>query len=314
MSSSPVHITVLLHEAIHALDLKPDGIYIDGTFGRGGHSRLILSQLGPHGRLVAFDRDPQAIEAGHLLAKEDPRFTLIHHNFSAFNEALDNLNIDLVDGVLLDLGVSSPQLDQAERGFSFRFDAPLDMRMDTSQGQTAAAWLATASEATITQVIKDYGEERFARKIAQKIIEVRTENPIETTAQLAKLVSQVVYQKDQAQHPATRTFQAIRIFINRELDEINSVLPQIAARLKSNARFVVLSFHSLEERIVNQFIARHQNPPPTPRHFPIPAKDLPAPRLLAVGKAQRASDAEIAANPRSRSVIMRIASRTNVTW
>ena len=226
------HITVLLNEAVDALAVREDGIYVDGTFGRGGHSRLILSRLGSQGRLIVFDKDPQAIEAAQKLAEQDGRVTVVHDGFSSFQTTLDKLGIEEIDGALFDLGISSPQIDDGARGFSFRFDAPLDMRMDPTRGMSAAEWIATASEQDLHEVIKNYGEERFSRQIARAIVAQRTESPIDTTRKLAQLVAQNVRTRERGQDPATRTFQAVRIFINRELEEVEAVLPQVMGRLK----------------------------------------------------------------------------------
>lgn len=301
------HITVLLNEAVEALAIKPAGIYVDGTFGRGGHSRAVLAQLGPEGRLIAFDRDPVAIAAGSRI--EDPRFELVHAPFSAFAEALAERGVDKVDGVLLDLGVSSPQLDEAERGMSFRFDAPLDMRMDTTRGLTAAEWLAEAPVADITRVLREYGEERFAYEIAKAIAAARTGGHVATTGQLAALVEKTVRTREPGQHPATRTFQALRICVNQELEELSLVLPQVVAALAPGGRLVVISFHSLEDRIVKRFMRDASRPPQLPARLPVRAADLPKPKLALVGKPVWPSDDEVAANPRSRSAVMRVAER-----
>jgi len=302
------HVTVLLDEAVDALAIRGDGVYVDGTFGRGGHSRAVLARLGAEGRLIAFDRDPAAIEAGQALG--DPRLTLVHAPFSDLDETLARLGLERVDGVLLDLGVSSPQLDDAARGMSFRFDAPLDMRMDTSRGQTAAEWLAEASVGEITEVIRDYGEERFAYAVAKAIAAARTGGAVATTGQLAAIVEKAVRTREPGQHPATRTFQALRIFINQELEELSRVLPACVARLRAGGRLVVISFHSLEDRIVKRFMRDESRPPVLPRRLPVRAADLPAPRLKQVGRALRPGDAEVAANPRARSAVMRVAERT----
>ena len=304
------HVTVLLHEAVDALAVKPDGVYVDGTFGRGGHSRLILSKLGVNGRLVVFDKDPQAIAVARQLAETDKRVQVVHGGFSGFQVALKELGIEAVDGALFDLGVSSPQIDDAERGFSFRYDAPLDMRMDTTRGQTAAQWLAEAGEEEIREVIRDYGEERFNSQIARAIVQQRQERPILTTGQLAQLAAQAVRTRERGQDPATRTFQAIRIFINRELEEISAVLPQAAGYLKTGGRLAVIAFHSLEDRIVKQFIRRHSRPAPLPKWVMVRESERPEPPLREIGKAQRASAAETAANPRARSAVLRVAERT----
>lgn len=306
MSATP-HITVLLKEAVEALAIKPAGIYVDGTFGRGGHSRAVLAQLGPEGRLIAFDRDPVAVAAGREI--KDPRFELVHAPFSDFAEALAERGVEKVDGVLLDLGVSSPQLDEAERGMSFRFDAPLDMRMDTTRGLTAAEWLAEAPVADITRVLREYGEERFAYEIAKAIAAARTGGHVATTGQLAALVEKTVRTREPGQHPATRTFQALRICVNQELEELSLVLPQVVAALAPGGRLVVISFHSLEDRIVKRFMRDASRPPQLPARLPVRAADLPKPKLALVGKPVWPSDDEVAANPRSRSAVMRVAER-----
>ena len=306
MSATP-HITVLLQEAVEGLAIKPDGIYVDGTFGRGGHSRLVLASLGPQGRLIAFDRDPVAVAAGQ--AVDDPRFELVHAPFSDFAEALAERGVTQVDGVLLDLGVSSPQLDEAERGMSFRFDAPLDMRMDTTRGMTAAEWLAEASVADITRVLREYGEERFAYEIAKAVVAARAGGHVATTGQLAALVEKTVRTREPGQHPATRTFQALRICVNQELEELSLVLPQVVAALAPGGRLVVISFHSLEDRIVKRFMRDASRPPQLPARLPVRAADMPKPKLALIGKAVRPSDAEVSVNPRSRSAVMRIAEK-----
>jgi len=302
------HITVLLNEAVDALAIRPDGCYVDGTFGRGGHSRAVLARLGEAGRLIAFDRDPTAIAAGGAI--NDSRFRLVHAPFSDLGESLDAIGVERVDGVLLDLGVSSPQLDEAARGMSFRFDAPLDMRMDTSRGQTVAQWLATAEVGQITEVIRDYGEERFAHAIAKAVVAARAGGAVTTTGQLAALVEKTVRTREPGQHPATRTFQALRIFINAELEELSLVLPQCVERLTTGGRLVVISFHSLEDRIVKRFMRDESNPPPLPKGLPVREADRPAPKLRVIGKPVKASADEVKVNPRSRSAVMRVAERT----
>mgnify|MGYP001390813909 CR=1 FL=1 len=302
------HVTVLLAEAVDALAPHADGVYVDGTFGRGGHSRAMLARLGPGGRLIAFDRDPAAIAAGRVI--EDARLSLVHAPFSALDEELARLGVSRVDGVLLDLGVSSPQLDDAARGMSFRFDAPLDMRMDTSRGQTAAQWLATASVGEITEVLRDYGEERFAHAIAKAIAAARTGGAVATTGQLAAIVEKAVRTREPGQHPATRSFQALRIFVNQELEELTRVLPLCVDRLRPGGRLAVISFHSLEDRIVKRFMRDASRPPVLPARLPLRAAELPPPRLRLVGKAVRPGADEVAANPRSRSAVMRVAERT----
>lgn len=304
------HITVLLNEAVDALAVREDGIYVDGTFGRGGHSRLILSRLGSQGRLIVFDKDPQAIEAAQKLAEQDGRVTVVHDGFSSFQTTLDKLGIEEIDGALFDLGISSPQIDDGVRGFSFRFDAPLDMRMDPTRGMSAAEWIATASEQDLHEVIKNYGEERFSRQIARAIVAQRTESPIDTTRKLAQLVAQNVRTRERGQDPATRTFQAVRIFINRELEEVEAVLPQVMGRLKQGGRLAVIAFHSLEDRIVKQFVKKYSQHPPLPRWAAVKEADLPLPPLKAVGKAIKPGVEETASNPRARSAVLRVAERT----
>ena len=304
------HVTVLLHEAVDGLAVKPDGVYVDGTFGRGGHSRLILSKLGENGRLFAFDKDPQAIATAEKLG--DARFTIVHQGFASLQRELQARGVACVDGILLDLGISSPQIDEAERGFSFRFDAPLDMRMDTTRGMTAAEWLATAAEADIYRVIKDYGEERFAKQIARAIVARRAERPIDTTRQLAQLVAENVRKREPGQDPATRSFQAIRIFINQELEELALVLPQALRLLKTNGRLAVISFHSLEDRIVKRFVKDAAETDHLPSKLPVRQSELAGAKLKLIGKPVKPSEAEVSGNPRARSAIMRIAERTAV--
>ena len=305
------HVTVLLNEAVDALNIKPGGTYIDGTFGRGGHSKKILSKLGSSGRLLAIDRDLAALATGKNI--QDARFSIEHRHFSEINQLATDNNIAQVDGILLDLGISSPQIDEGERGFSFRFDAPLDMRMDQSRGKTAAQLLATISEQQLGKVIKDYGEERFAKQVARAIIKERDDGrAITTTGQLAKVVASAIPKIEPGQNPATRTFQALRIFINSELEELSLILPQCLKLLAVGGRLVVISFHSLEDRIVKRFIQSEQNRDDLPSNFPVKAKDLPQPRLLAVGKAIKPSAAEIKHNARCRSAVMRVAERTSV--
>jgi len=300
------HATVLLNEAVEALQVKADGVYVDCTFGRGGHSRLILEKLGERGRLIALDKDPTAVAAGRAIS--DARFQLEHSEFENLGAVLNRLGIDKVDGVLLDLGVSSPQLDDEQRGFSFRFDAPLDMRMDTSRGQTAAEWLATA-EGELTEVIFDYGEERFARQIARTIVAARQERKILTTKQLSDLVALCVRTREPGKNPATRTFQAIRIYINRELEELESVLPQCVDHLKPGGRMAVISFHSLEDRMVKRFMRDMAQGDKLPKGVPIRAVDVPQGRVRLIGKPIYASDEEVAGNPRARSAVLRVAER-----
>jgi 16S rRNA (cytosine1402-N4)-methyltransferase len=298
------HETVLLNEAVDALNIKTDGVYVDATFGRGGHSRLILSRLGVAGRLYAFDKDPKAIAAGAAI--KDVRFELIHSGFEHIATELAQRSVSSVDGVLMDLGVSSPQLDEAERGFSFRFDAPLDMRMDTTSGQTAAQWLAAVGETDLKEVISQYGEERYARAIARAIVAQRTVTPITTTKQLAQLVASVIPRHEPGQNPATRTFQAIRIYINRELEELSLALPASAKLLASAGRLVVISFHSLEDRIVKRFMRELSSSPELPARLPIRAADIPAAKMKLVGRAVKPGADEVTRNPRARSAVMRV--------
>ena len=306
------HVTVLLEEAVAALDIRPDGVYVDATFGRGGHSRAILARLGSEGRLIALDRDPAALAAGEEW--KDARFSLIHTAFSGLGEAVRQQGFDQVDGVLFDLGVSSPQLDEGERGFSFRFDAPLDMRMDTSQGMTAAQWLNQAEEKEIAQVVRDYGEERFARQVARAVVKARGETPLATTRQLAVLVAGAVRTRERGQDPATRTFQAVRIFINRELEELEQALPQAVELLRPNGRLVVISFHSLEDRMAKRFMRSEAEGEQVPPEIPVTAAALRPGRLRLIGKAVRPGQAECSANPRARSAVMRVAQRTEAPW
>jgi len=301
------HATVLLHEAIDALQIKAEGIYVDGTFGRGGHSRLILERLGSRGKLIAFDKDPAAVAAGMEI--RDKRFQLLHSSFEALSSELKRLSIGQVDGVLLDLGVSSPQLDDAQRGFSFRFDAPLDMRMDTSGGQTAAEWLETVDEGLLAEVIRDYGEDRFAKQIARAVITARKEQVILTTSQLSEVVAKVVHTREPGKNPATRTFQAIRIYLNRELEELAHILPQCVDLLKPGGRLAVISFHSLEDRIVKRFMREMSQGDKFPVGLPIRAAEIPKGKMKLVGKAVRASQEELRVNARARSAVLRVAER-----
>jgi 16S rRNA (cytosine1402-N4)-methyltransferase len=289
------------------LEVKASGTYVDGTFGRGGHSRAILERLGPQGRLVALDRDPQAVQAAHAI--NDSRLTVLHHHFGELALALKQAGIEAVDGILLDIGVSSPQIDEGGRGFSFRFDAPLDMRMDTTQGETAASFLAVAGIKEITEVIRNYGEERFAFQIAKKIVAARSERPVATTGELAALVREAVRTREPGQDPATRTFQALRIHVNQELEQLALVLPQAMNLLVRGGRLVVISFHSLEDRIVKRFMRTQASSDTLPKNLPLRSIDLPQPGLRLIGKPVKAGAAEIAANPRARSAVMRVAEK-----
>jgi 16S rRNA (cytosine1402-N4)-methyltransferase len=310
VSEELIHTTVLLSEAVDALAIKPDGIYVDCTFGRGGHSALILQRLNQSGQLIALDKDMAAAAYGRQW--KDARFHIMHSGFTHLADVLGELNVDRVDGILLDLGVSSPQLDEARRGFSFRFDAPLDMRMDTSCGITAAQWLETVDEGLLTEVIRDYGEERFAKQIARAVVAARAIQPIETTRQLVELVSKTVRTREAGKNPATRTFQAIRIYLNQELEELERVLPQCVSHLKTGGRLVVISFHSLEDRMVKHFMRDMVEVDKLPRNVPIRASEVPLGKMKLICRAVRAGGAELQVNPRARSAMMRVAERSDV--
>ncbi len=301
------HTPVLLHAAVDGLKVQTNGIYVDCTFGRGGHSREILARLGRRGRLIALDRDPAAIAEGGGI--DEGRLELVHQSFSGLRDVLQARGIAQVDGILLDLGVSSPQLDDAARGFSFRADAALDMRMDTSRGTTAAGWLASADEHEIREVIRNYGEERFAKQIAAAIVAARAGGAVATTRQLAGIVAKSVRTREPGQDPATRTFQALRIHVNQELEELTAVLPQCVAALAPAGRLVVISFHSLEDRIVKRFLREQSQQPRMPARLPVRAADMPRSRLRLIGKITRSTRDEVVANPRARSAVMRIAER-----
>lgn len=305
------HITVLLEEAVEALAVRADGCYLDGTFGRGGHSRLILDHLGPQGRLLGFDKDPQAIATGHALAAEDGRFAIVQRSFAELADELAVRGLaGKISGVLLDLGVSSPQLDDPERGFSFLGDGPLDMRMDPDRGVSAAQWLASASEEEIARVFKEYGEERFAKRMAHAVVLRRAERPFERTADLAQVLAAANPAWEKGKNPATRAFQGLRIHINNELADLEKGLDAALEALEVGGRLVVISFHSLEDRIVKQFMRRQAKgeADKLPRDLPIipPAFE---PRLRLVGKPQYASEDELKANPRARSAVMRVAEK-----
>nr|WP_026354908.1 16S rRNA (cytosine(1402)-N(4))-methyltransferase RsmH [Massilia niastensis] len=303
------HRTVLLDEAVDALNLegaRASGTYIDGTFGRGGHSRLLLSRLSDSGRLFAFDKDPQAIATAEAVG--DPRFAIVHDSFATMHDALAARGVNQVDGILLDLGISSPQVDDASRGFSFRQDGPLDMRMDTTRGMSAAEWIATAPEQQLEKVIRDYGEERYAFQIAKAIVARRAIEPISGTRQLAAIVADAVKTREKGKDPATRTFQAVRIFINKELEDLEAGLSAAYAMLAPGARMSVISFHSLEDRMVKQFFASKVKVAQPDRRLPIRAVDLPQPLMKLIAKI-KPSDEEVDANPRARSAVLRVAER-----
>jgi 16S rRNA (cytosine1402-N4)-methyltransferase len=306
-----MHQPVLAREAIEALALQPDGTYVDATFGRGGHSLLILEALGPAGRLIALDRDPDAAAAA--AGVKDTRFTFVQTNFANLTRALDDTGVRAAHGMLFDLGVSSPQLEDEARGFSFRHDGPLDMRMDPARGESAADFLAHAEEQEIRRVIRDYGEERFAKQIAAAIVAARRGTPIVRTRQLADLVAAAVRTREPGQDPATRTFQALRIHVNRELEEVSLALPQALERLAAGGRLAVISFHSLEDRIVKRFLQGAARPE-VPRKLPLRASEMPQPLVKLVGRAVRPTPQETTRNPRARSATLRVAERTAVTY
>ncbi len=303
--TADAHVPVLARESVDALavERRPDGVFVDATFGRGGHSRLVLERLGSNGRLIAIDRDPHAIAAAAEL--RDPRATAVHGRFGELDSILRAQGAPAIDGALFDLGVSSPQLEDRERGFSFRFDAPLDMRMDPSRGVSAADWLARATEGQIREVLSGHGEERFAKQIAKAIVAARRGAPVRRTGQLAALVGQAVRTREPGQDPATRTFQALRIHVNQELEELSLALPRALAALAPGGRLAVISFHSLEDRIVKTFM-REAARPSAPERLPLRARELPAPRLRIIGKPIRPARAEVAANPRARSAVLRV--------
>lgn len=310
MSTEYSHISVLLAQAIDGLAIKPDGCYIDGTFGRGGHSGLILSQLSEQGRLIAIDRDPAAIAAAEKFA-DDPRFCIEHQGFAELSAIADKHKVTgKVDGILLDLGVSSPQLDQAERGFSFMKDGPLDMRMDTTRGQTAAQWLASADVEDITWVLRTFGEEKHAWRIANAIVDTREKTPLTSTAQLAKLIQTTAPQREIKKHPATRSFQAIRMYINSELEQIELALAASLDVLAEGGRLVVISFHSLEDRLVKQFMKKHSQGLIVPRGMPVTEEELQKGKKLSlIGRKLKPGQAEVSENVRSRSSVLRVAQR-----
>ena len=309
MSGDDLHQPVLLEEALQALNIKANGHYVDGTFGRGGHSGELLSRLGKEGGLLALDKDPSAIAEAKQRFGQDARFAIRQASFANLKQEVTTLGwLGQVDGILLDLGVSSPQLDDASRGFSFQKEGPLDMRMDPGQGQSAANWLAEAREMDIARVLKEFGEERFAKRIARAIVKARTEQAITTTGQLAAIIAAAVPTREPGKDPATRSFQAIRIFINKELDDLKACLDEVLDVLKPGGRLVVISFHSLEDRLIKRFIRQQERGDEFPLDLPVTQIQL-QPRLRAVGKPVRPTEAEIRANPRARSAIMRVAER-----
>jgi 16S rRNA (cytosine1402-N4)-methyltransferase len=309
-ASQSLHVSVLRQESIDALNIQPDGIYVDATFGRGGHSELLLSFLSENGQLIAFDRDPQAIESAQRFAK-DPRFAIQHSAFSDMQTVLEPMGlVGKVNGILMDLGVSSPQLDDPERGFSFMREGPLDMRMDTTRGMSAAQWLAQADEEDICRVIKEFGEEKFGKRIAHAIVNRRQERPLVTTKELAELVDQAVPVKDKFKHPATRTFQAIRIYINSELEQVTQGLKAALACLAPGGRLAVISFHSLEDRLVKRFMREQSRGMQVPARMAITEAQINASKAMQlIGKAIKPSDEEIRHNPRARSSVLRVAQK-----
>ena len=311
MTGTPYqHISVLLDESVNALAIHPDGLYIDATFGRGGHSAAILEKLSENGRLIAFDRDPQAIDAARRFA-DDARFTIIHEPFAQMATEIDKLGLTgKVNGVLMDLGVSSPQLDDADRGFSFLRDGPLDMRMDTTRGMSAAQWLNSADEQDIAQVIKEFGEEKFGKRIAHAIINRRETTPLTRTHELAKLIDEAVPVKDKFKHPATRAFQGIRIYVNAELEQLRDGLKAAVSVLAPSGRLAVISFHSLEDRLVKRFIREQSKGRSLPPGLPVTQAQIDADKVLnAIGKAIKPSEEELSHNVRSRSSVLRVAEK-----
>ena len=314
MTSSEVHIPVLKREALDALNIQRGGTYVDATLGRAGHARSIAESIGDSGRLIAIDRDPRAIELGEQVFAQDSRVQILHGEFNQMKRLIsDNTDIQFLDGVLMDLGVSSPQLDQAERGFSFMRDGALDMRMDPTRGESAAQWLEKVEERDLMMVLFDLGEEKFARRIARAIVEARTEAVIDSTLKLVAIIEQAIPKKEKNKHPATRTFQAIRLHVNQELFQVSSALPQAVELLSEGGRLAVISFHSLEDRIVKRFIRELSTPNLPPKNIPV-SEDAYLTPLKAIGKAIKPSKQEVLDNPRSRSSVLRIAQRTNVPY
>lgn len=314
MTSSEVHIPVLKREALDALNIQRGGTYVDATLGRAGHAQSIAESIGDSGRLIAIDRDPRAIELGEQVFAQDSRVQILHGEFNQMKRLIsDNTDIQFLDGVLMDLGVSSPQLDQAERGFSFMRDGALDMRMDPTRGESAAQWLEKVEERDLMMVLFDLGEEKFARRIARAIVEARTEAVIDSTLKLVAIIEQAIPKKEKNKHPATRTFQAIRLHVNQELFQVSSALPQAVELLSEGGRLAVISFHSLEDRIVKRFIRELSTPNLPPKNIPV-SEDAYLTPLKAIGKAIKPSKQEVLDNPRSRSSVLRIAQRTNVPY
>ncbi len=304
------HVPVLLEEALQALQVKEDGVYVDATYGRGGHAQEILKRIGAQGRLLVFDRDPQACEDARRLLGRDARVKITQGPFSMLGHTMDSLGLaGSINGILFDLGVSSPQIDDSQRGFSFRTEGPLDMRMDPGAGESAAEWINRAEENQIAHILREYGEERFAKRIARAIVHERSIEPIDTTRRLAEIVARAVPTREKNKDPATRTFQAIRIHINRELEELREALPQAVRLLASGGRLVVISFHSLEDRMVKNFMRAEAKGEELPPELPV-RHDHFQPRMKIIGKAIRASDAEAHRNPRARSAVLRAAERT----
>ena len=314
MTSSEVHIPVLKREALDALNIQSGGTYVDATLGRAGHAQSIAESIGDSGRLIAIDRDPRAIELGEQVFAQDSRVQILHGEFNQMKRLIsDNTDIQFLDGVLMDLGVSSPQLDQAERGFSFMRDGALDMRMDPTRGESAAQWLEKVEERDLMMVLFDLGEEKFARRIARAIVEARTEAVIDSTLKLVAIIEQAIPKKEKNKHPATRTFQAIRLHVNQELFQVSSALPQAVELLSEGGRLAVISFHSLEDRIVKRFIRELSTPNLPPKNIPV-SEDAYLTPLKAIGKAIKPSKQEVLDNPRSRSSVLRVAQRTNVQY
>ena len=314
MTAAEAHIPVLKREALAALNVQPGGIYVDATIGRAGHARAIVEHLGSAGKLIGLDRDPRAVELGQQVFHGDDRVQILHGEFGRISELIHHFtDVEKVDGILMDLGVSSPQLDQPERGFSFMRDGALDMRMDPTRGESAAQWLARVEERDLVKVLFEFGEEKFARRIAKAIVLTRTETMIESTLQLASIIEQNIPKKEKHKHPATRTFQAIRLQVNQELGQVSAALPQAVSLLNEGGRLAVISFHSLEDRIVKRFIRSHSTPDLPPKNIPVTEEAYRTP-LRAIGRAIKPSRREVMENPRSRSSVLRVAERTGLDF